>query len=372
MIEDIASQNIDFDRIKKMLSEGKNPIVKFGIDPTSPNLHIGHLVPLMAFIKLLSMGCRGVIILGDMTAQIGDPSGLEKSRPTMSHDETKKNGNELVEQLLKFLPDDKSSFKIIFNSAIKPSIEKLFSLTQKVSINSMLGRDHFSARHKNGDSISLLEMICPILQAWDSICLRPDLEIGGNDQFSNCVLARDLMEKSGIEKQSILLFPILTGTDGSKKMSKSLGNHVSVNDSPEDVFGKTMSIPDHITEEWLNLLFHEPLPFGIPLKDKEWLAQKVTSLIHGNEGAVKAAQWFEETFRNRNVEATETFIVVSGSSIIDVLVLTNLSSSRSEAKRLISGNGVKIDGNLAKENDTIISNCVIQKGRRTAIGITVK
>ena len=372
MLETIASQNIDFDKIKTMLSNGHNPIVKFGIDPTSPNLHLGHLVPLMALSELIEMGCKAVIVLGDLTAQIGDPSGLDKSRPTLSHDITRKNAEKLKEQIERFLPDKKFFSKFVFNSDLRPSLEELFFLTQKVSVNSMLGRDHFSARHKRGDSISLLEMTCPILQAWDSIQLHCDLEIGGNDQLSNCVLARDLMEKSGVaQKQSILLFPILTGTDGRNKMSKSLDNHISLTHSPEDVFGRTMSIPDSIVDEWFRLLFHMETPKDTLVNNKNLLAKKVTSLLHGDIEASLAEKWFDKTFRKKEVEATETFSAVSGVSIIDIIVDAGLAKSRSEAKRLISGNGIKIDGDLAQESDLITSNCTLQKGKRTAVNISI-
>jgi len=370
MLESVASQNVDFDKITKMLDEGKTPVVKFGIDPTSPHLHIGHLVPLFMLQELMLMGCHAVIVLGDLTAQIGDPSGLDKFRPTMSHAETKENADKLVGQISMFL-HERDSHEFIFNSSIKPSLEELFSLTQKVSINSMLGRDHFSARHKKGDSISLLEMTCPVLQAWDSIQIRCDLEIGGNDQLSNCVLARDLMEKSGVPKQSILLFPILTGTDGHNKMSKSLNNHISLTHSPEDVFGRTMSIPDNLIAEWSKLLFLETVVLDNPVKQKEKLAHRITALIHGVQKANEASEWFDKTFRKKQVEATDTFSIVSGASIVEAIVEAGLAKSKSEAKRLISGNGVRINGDLAQETDLIKSSCILQKGKRTAVNITI-
>lgn len=368
-LSDVASQELEFDRVQKMLDQGKKPHVKFGIDPTSPHLHLGHIVPLIALRKLLKQGCIATIVIGDLTAQIGDPSGRSDRRPRLTLKQTTENAEEIRKQVKRFLGIGNWSF--LSNASIAPSLTDLLDLIDSVTLNDMLGRSHFSDRHNEGEAISLLEFVCPLLQAWDSLRLECDLEIGGNDQLANCLQARKLMSSRDVQPQAILLFPLLLGIDG-RKMSKSLDNHISLSHLPEDVFGRTMSISDDLLENWFNLLFHTD-PKGDPLEDKKNLAFRVTELVHGREKAELASEWFDKTFRQKIVEPDKSVTLSAGKRIVEVLKEIGFASSNSDARRLIEGGGVKIDSDTVSDVDmTLTKSCVIQKGKRRAIQIVLE
>lgn len=359
---EIASQTIGMDEIKI----DHNTTVKFGIDATSDSLHLGHLIPLLAFKKFLEEGCHGVLIIGDFTARIGDPSGRDKARPVLTKETTTANANKIKQQVEKILGN--LPFQCLMNSFMTPSCEELLPLLNEVTVNSMLGRDHFASRK---DSISLLELMCPILQAWDSIKLQPDIEIGGNDQLANCILARDLMGKFCERKQAIMLFPILLGTDGSQKMSKTLGNQIFLNDSPRDVFGKTMSIPDSLLDQWFTLLLHKsPSPDLSPMKNKECLAFCITEMLHNTKDALEAATWFDLTFRKSVFVPDRKVPIQSSVAIVDLLVSLGWASSRSDARRLLAGKGVKFQGSIVDESFIVNESGVLTKGKRNAIEIS--
>ncbi|MBL4864803.1 MAG: tyrosine--tRNA ligase [Pseudomonadales bacterium] len=345
--------------------------VKIGIDATGRDLHIGHLVPFSAFRSLVRRGCKGTVVIGDITGQIGDPSGRDTSRPLLSFSETSRNAADIMAQICRFMGDG-GEWGFVKNSAIRPPMDDLFELLGSVSIRSMLGRDHFSKRHASGGSISILEMVCPVLQAWDSISLGCDLEIGGNDQLANCTLARDLMGRLGMKKQAIMLFPILTGTDGSHKMSKSLGNHISMNSTPDDAFGKTMSIPDGLMDEWFSLLFQCSSPPGLEVVKKQALALAVVEMLHGRQAAKDSMKRFDLVCKQKVAIPHGKTDVPLGSTVVDALVLCGMAQSRSDARRLITGRGVKIDGNTVSSiHEIIMKNGVLQRGKRNCVSVVV-
>lgn len=379
-LKSFSSQNIGFDKIETMIRNGEVPHVKLGIDPTSPNLHLGHLVPLRAFAALLKAGCSGTLVIGDMTARIGDPTGTDAQRKILSLDEVEQNKINLLKQIKSFFSKEglkelspffghKGRWEIVFNSDITPQLEDLFSVLNTVTVNSLLGREHFAKRHREGKPIALLEMICPMLQAWDSVQIQSDLEIGGNDQLANCCQGRDLMEAFGLQPQAVLLFPLLSGTDGNK-MSKSQHNHISLTDSPNDVFGKTMSIPDGLTSEWWRLLFHSNEPSSDPLTSKSALAFSITTLLHDEDAAHAASEWFDRTFRRKEIEPSEKIILESPIEILDLMMQLNWTTSKAAGRRLIDGGGVKINSTVVTDHNQIVAhNCVLQKGRRTSIEV---
>lgn len=377
-LRQVLSHQIDFDRIEKMLENGETPTVKFGIDPTTPDMHIGHLVPIMLLKRLIQMGCKADIVIGDMTATIGDPSGKDKSRPTLSISETSLNATSIMKSLEWFLDEpiwtgpasingdrlNTETVKALFNSSIQPTTTELIELLGRVSVNSMLMRDHFSKRFEGGDSIKISEMICPVLQAWDSIVLKPDIEIGGNDQLANCHLARSLMDTP----QAIALVPLLIGTDGTNKMSKTLNNHISLNDSPDDVFGKTMSIPDELVDNWSMLLFHDTIKEKDPLKRKELLGIMITKLLHDEETALEARTEFDRRFRKREITPQATLSFDGPVCIADVIKDAQWANSNGEVRRLIQGNGIKVDGSTVNTPEHVVSkNCLVTKGKRNCI-----
>jgi len=350
------------------LSIGSDVHVKLGFDATSPNLHLGHLVPLRAFKSLMEEGCQGTIILGDSTARIGDPSGQDKSRPILPMDETQLNARTLASSITSFLAGCGNNWQFAPNSLFEPSLSELIPLLKSVSVSSMLRRTHFADRFSRGDSISLSEMICPVLQGWDSVQLNCDLEIGGCDQLANCTLARDMMGRAGQSRQAVMLFPLLTGVDGVQKMSKSLRNHISLNDEPCDVFGKVMSIPDTLIGEWSKLLLHRVAEGDTPLEQKQRLAFDVTGLVHGTIKAQSARNWFRRTVQGKVVSIDREIQIGRGEvPVIQAVIQAGYATSNSDARRLIAGGGVRIDGERIEASAFITADCVLQKGRRNAV-----
>jgi tyrosyl-tRNA synthetase len=369
-LRSVATTQTGFERIEEMLDSGQTPHVKFGIDPTAPDLHLGHLVPLMAVKKLIEMGCKATIVLGDLTAQIGDPTGRDSQRNLMTHRETSENADRLKKQVSTILGEGNWFF--VNNSSFAPSIEDMFAMLNTTTVSDMLGRSHFSKRMQEGGGITLLEMVCPLLQGWDSVQLECDLEVGGHDQLANCLQGRRMMTKMNQTPQAIMLFPLLLGTDG-QKMSKSLGNHVAMTHRPEDVFGKTMSLKDELIQHWCNLVFHQEPLSDDPLESKEALAFRITKLFHGQEAAERAAEWFDHTFRKKLVNPEHIAFVDQGCTIIEALKAANLASSNGEARRLVSGGGVKIDSvKVSDDTMTIDENCTLQKGKRTAVRLLIR
>lgn len=368
-----VSHSVDTDRIQKMM-DSKIPVkVKFGIDPTGTDLHLGHIVVIRKLQELQNLGCDITIIIGDLTARIGDPSGRDSSRPILSEEQTKKNADVLLNQISKILDTNKCT--IIFNSQLTPSFESIFDLLQKVTIQSMLSRDHFKNRFASNDSISILEMICPVLQANDSIQIQCDMEIGGNDQLSNCHLGRELMEKVGLTPQAILLMPILTGIDGHRKMSKTFDNHVSLNHSPTDMFGRIMSIPDSIMSDWFSMLLGKEMDGSVhPMINKKFLAKSIVEIFHGTEKSNNALKEFENVFCKREIPECQTdFIVTQSKNIINILVDSFMVSSKSEAKRNILAGSIRFNGIKIHSIDMeIVNEGILQLGKRKSKRIIFK
>jgi tyrosyl-tRNA synthetase len=335
--------------------------IKFGIDPTFPTLHLGHLVPLRIVKKLQEDGRNVTIVLGTFTAQLGDPSGKEKTRPILTPEETEKNAQSILSQVKQILGDNFTVFKNgdLFN---KMTVPEILTISSKFTTHFMMTRDAFQKRLEKNEPIHLHELIVPICQGWDSVHLKSDIEIGGTDQLFNFQVARKLQEQNGQNPETCLMMPIINGTDG-RKMSKSLGNCIFLNEKPKDIFGKCMSISDDTMEEWLPLLTDlTDLPEH-PMKRKKALAFDITKQLHGEEAANNALKSFENVIQKS--ELPKDMIKVKASDILSAVLLAR-KESKSGARRLIKQKSVSLNGKkVSEETVPVNSGDIIKIGKRT-------
>lgn len=333
--------------------------VKLGCDPTSPDLHIGHAVVLTKLRQFQDLGHNAILIIGDFTAMIGDPSGRSKTRPPLSLEEARKRGQTYYEQAAIILSSER--LKIVYNSEWlgKMTFDQVIQLSAHYTVAQMLEREDFAKRYQNGIPIGLHELLYPLAQAMDSVAIHADIELGGTDQRFNLLVGRTIQEKYGQEPQVIITLPLLEGVDGKEKMSKSLGNYIALTDPPEEMFGKVMSIPDELIIKYYRLavfappekcqeLEHQLQTGGIHPRDAKFrVAMELVEKYYGKEKAQQAAEAFEKIFRKKEVpEDIPTVSLPSQStvSLVELLVEHQLCSSRSEARRLIQQQAVSIDG----------------------------
>jgi tyrosyl-tRNA synthetase len=330
--------------------------VKQGFDPSAPDLHIGHAVPIRKLRQFQQLGHTVIFLIGDFTGMVGDPSGKSKTRPRLTREDVERNAETYKQQVFKIL--DPATTEIRFNSEWHGSrdIYKFLELTGKHTVARMLERDDFLKRYQAGEAISLLEFLYPLLQAYDSVALKADVELGGTDQKYNLLLGRKIQEEYGLEAQVVFMMPILTGTDGKDKMSKSLGNYVSINDPPDEIYGRVMSIPDSLILDYFTLATDVPaseisqiksdLAAGQinPMEHKKRLAREITALYQSPEAAAKAQENFHTRFQTGGVpEDVLEVMVPAGMTITDLLMATGSTASKSEARRKIEEGAVHLD-----------------------------
>lgn len=345
-------------KLERSHKSGKPLTVKLGLDPSRPDIHIGHAVVLGKLRQFQDLGHRIVLIIGDFTAMIGDPTGKSKTRQPLTLQETRDNGATYVDQASTVL--DKSKTEVVYNSTWLDalSFKEVIALTAKYTVAQILERDDFTKRYRAGEPIGVHEFLYPLSQAYDSVAIKSDIELGGTDQKFNLLVGREIMRAYGLEPQCILTMPILEGTDGIEKMSKSLDNYIGVTDSPRDIFGKTMSVPDALIPRYLQYACNasaaevEGVNKGLadgsmhPRQAKVDLAKRVVARFHGQTSADAAFAEFERIFVKKDVpDEIPDFVVDAPSiAIIDLLVNAKLVSSRSDARRLIEQGGLQIDG----------------------------
>ncbi len=347
-------------KIERSIRSKKPLNIKLGCDPSRPDLHLGHSVVLRKLRQFQELGHRAILIVGDFTGMIGDPSGRSKTRPPLTLEETRKNGQTYFEQATKILSTRK--VKMLYNSEWlgKMDFEEVFRLASKYTVARILERDDFAKRYKAGDPISIHELLYPLAQAMDSVAIKADVELGGTDQKFNLLVGRDIQREFGQEPQVILTMPILVGTDGVEKMSKSLDNFIGVTEPPQQIYGKTLSIPDYLIYDYFLLttnVKHEELVLirkqfdkriVNPRDLKRQLARELVTLYYDDKGARKAEEEFDRIFVAKDVpDDIETFTIHTGNGaipIIELLTTTKMASSNSEARRLIQQGGVSIDG----------------------------
>ncbi len=328
--------------------EGRPLRVKLGIDPTAPDIHLGHAVVLRKLREFQDAGHRVVLIVGDYTARVGDPSGRSSLRPMLSEEEIEANARTFQEQALRILAEDPGLLEVRRNSEwLDMPMVELLGLVRTTTAAQLLERDDFSKRWAANEPISVLELLYPLLQGYDSVAVRADVELGGTDQKFNLLLGRDIQRAYGQPQQAILTMPILVGTDGHRKMSKSLGNQIGITDAPEDMYGKTMAIPDEAMGEYYRLLLgREPPEEGSvsPRDAKRELAREIVSWLHSPEQAEAAAGHFDRVFVQREApeEIQEASFPADGPVHIPGLIAAEFGISRSEARRLIDQGGVTL------------------------------
>ncbi|MEZ5077994.1 MAG: tyrosine--tRNA ligase [Solirubrobacterales bacterium] len=341
-------------RLQEQLEGGRPLRVKLGIDPTTADIHLGHTVVLEKLGEFQRAGHQVVLIIGDFTARVGDPSGRSSTRPVPSAEEIEANAATYQEQAFKLL--DRERTEVRYNSEwLEMEPEALFGLMARTTVARLLERDDFQKRLGAGHPISGLELLYPLLQGYDSVAIEADLELGGTDQKFNLLFGRDIQVAYGQAPQSIMTMPILVGTDGSQKMSKSLGNYVGVTDPPEEMFGKLMSIPDLAMAEYFRLLLGVEPPDAPPNLAKRELARRIADRYHGEGAGIGAEAAFDRVFVRRAVpEDVEELRLEPGAAffaegdaeriLLPQLIGTGFELSTSEARRLLKQGGVKLDG----------------------------
>ena len=339
-------------QLAKQLAEGEPLRVKLGIDPTAPDIHLGHVVVLTKLAQFQQLGHRVVLIIGDYTARVGDPSGLDSQRPILTPDEIDANAKTFQDQAFKVL--DREATEVRFNSEwLDMPAQELFRLMAKVTVARLLEREDFTRRMKADQPISSLELLYPILQGYDSVAIRSDVELGGTDQKFNLLFARDIQRAYEVPEQSIMTMPILPGIDGVRRMSKSLGNYVGVTDPPEEMFGKLMRIPDEAMGTYYELLLGESVPEGDPMAAKRVLARRIVERFHDSAAAEAAEARFDTVHIAREIPddipelslAEADGVQENGGDVhLPALIAGVFGISSSEARRLIAQGGVKLDG----------------------------
>ncbi len=346
-------------KIKRSIETGIPLNVKLGADPSRPDLHLGHTVVLKKLRHFQDLGHQAILIIGDFTGMIGDPTGRSKTRPPLTLEETREFGKTYFEQASKVIDGKKA--KIVYNSEwlAKMSFEDVIKLASKYTVARMLERDDFEKRYKNGEPISIHEFLYPLAQAMDSVAIKADVELGGTDQKFNLLVGRDIQREYGQEPQVILTMPILPGTDGVEKMSKSLDNYIGISEPPDEIYGKTMSIPDtliytyfelvtDVSKEELNLIKQQLTDPSINPRDlKRKLARTIVEQYYSKEAAIQAEENFDKIFVKKEIPDEVTEVIIdrdTASNIISLLRNIGAAPSNSEARRLVDQGGVSING----------------------------
>jgi tyrosyl-tRNA synthetase len=357
--------------LERQLARGRPMRVKLGIDPTAPDIHLGHTVVLEKLREFQDFGHTVVLIIGDYTARVGDPSGRSAMRPVLSGEEIDHNAETYQRQAFKILDPDRTEVRRNGEWLDMPA-EDLFRLTRHATVAQLLAREDFANRWKAQQPISVLELLYPLLQGYDSVAIEADVELGGTDQHFNLLLGREIQQAYGVEPQSILTMPILPGTDGVARMSKSSGNYIGVDEPPEEIFGKVMSIPDEAMPIYYSLLTHEPFdPDEHPNQAKRRLARILVDQFHG-EGAGEAAErHFDRIFKQHQVpQDVPEFPLPEGDSVhLPALLREAFGVSGAEARRLLAGGGVRLNGDALDRDELDISadrlrGGILQVGRR--------
>jgi len=354
-------------KLEGAVKENKPLRIKMGFDPTAPDIHLGHTVGIRKLKQFQDLGHKVVLIIGDYTGMVGDPSGRSETRPQLSYEEVRKNAETYQSQFFKIL--DKKKTEVHYNGEwfSRMSFQEVMGLASKFTLARILERDDFTERYRNQSPISLHELFYPVMQAYDSVAIKADLEIGATEQKFNLLAARQFQEQSGQEPQVILTMPVLAGTDGVQRMSKSTGNYIGIDEPPGEIFGKIMSIPDELIYPYFELLTDIPSDelSGIkkeleskeinPMVWKKRLGKKIVWMYHSEKDAEKAQAEFEKVFSQGELpEKIELFHLKSDQPkiwIVKLLTSTKLCSSSSEARRLIKQGGVYIDNQRIEDEN---------------------
>ena len=388
IIQSGVAQIVPEDALMEKLKRGKELNIKLGVDPTAPDIHLGHAVPLRKMRQFQDLGHHVTLIIGDGTALIGDPSGRNTTRPQLTSDEIKVNAQTYVDQAFKILDPEKTTLRYNSEWLLELNLEGLLKIASNFTVARILERDDFHNRYTNKQSIGLHEFLYPIMQAYDSVVISADVELGGTDQLFNLLAGRELMEKMGMEPQVCLTLPLLEGTDGVKKMSKSYGNYIGLTDAANDMFGKVMSIPDDLMVKYYRLASTVPvdqvdaIEAGLasgtihPNRCKRDLAQNIVAAYYDEQAAQEAEAAFDRQFKQHEIpEDVPEFVADLTPNDEGMVYLAKLLSdaglvtSTGDARRMIDQGGVKINGeavpakayNVAPD---LLKDAVVQVGKR--------
>ncbi|MDO4291547.1 MAG: tyrosine--tRNA ligase [Eggerthellaceae bacterium] len=388
IIKSGAAQIVPESALLEKLKRGTPLNIKLGVDPTAPDIHLGHAVPLRKLRQFQDLGHQVTLIIGDGTALIGDPSGRNSTRPQLTAAQIKENAQTYVDQAFKVLDPEKTTLRYNSEWLLALDMEGLLKLTAHFTVARILERDDFHNRYTNNQSISLHEFLYPVMQAYDSVVIKADVELGGTDQLFNLLAGRELMEKMGMEPQVCLTLPLLEGTDGVKKMSKSYGNYIGLTDEPADMFGKVMSIPDELMVKYYRLASTAPveeideIEAGLaadklhPNKVKRALARNIVAAYYDEDAAKEAEAQFDLVFKQHAVpdDIPEFACDLTPNDegkvyVAKLLAEAGMAASAGEARRLIDGGGVKVNGKaLAPKSynvdPALLEGATIQVGKR--------
>jgi tyrosyl-tRNA synthetase len=378
----------------RLLNSGRILTLKQGFDPSTPDIHLGHVVGLRKLRQFQELGHKVTLIVGDWTARIGDPSGQSATRPMLSPHEIETNAQTYMEQFFKVVDKDKTEVTWQSEWYSRFTLDEVIKLTSKFTIAQLLAREDFNKRYSSGNPISLTEMLYPLLQGYDSVAIKADVEFGGIDQKFNCLVGRELQQSMGQPPQQVFLVPLLIGTDGRQKMSKSLNNHIGVAEPPQEIYGKVMSIPDLLITDYFELVtdvpeeeiaeFKEQLKTHStnPMNLKKRLAHEIVRQFHGKQAADEAEKHFTQVFQKREIpKEIHTTVKLRGTSalrvnaevqrdITSLLVEAGLVKSRSEANRLLAQGAIEVDGEKVSSNlVTLKDGSIIKVGKRRFLRI---
>jgi tyrosyl-tRNA synthetase len=349
--------------LMKLLNSGRSLTLKQGFDPSAPDIHLGHVVGLRKLHQFQELGHKVTLIVGDWTARIGDPSGQSATRPMLSPEEIKNNAQTYMEQFFKVIDKDKTELRWQSEWFSQFSLDEVIKLTSRFTVAQLLAREDFNKRYGSGSPISLTEMLYPLLQGYDSVAIKSDVEFGGIDQKFNCLVGRELQQSTGQRPQQVFLVPLLVGTDGHLKMSKSLDNHIGIAEPPQEIYGKVMSIPDALIVDYFELVtdvpeqeiaeFKEQLKSRSvnPMNLKKRLAHEIVRQFHGKRAADEAEDYFQERFQTRELHKIEVTDSISIKESVEVILTRDMprwlvdnkfANSMGEAKRLLAQGAVRI------------------------------
>ncbi|HFL2530589.1 tyrosine--tRNA ligase [Clostridioides difficile] len=384
-VDDLIDEKELREKLIKSEKEGKPMIVKLGLDPSAPDIHLGHTVVLRKMKQLQDLGHQIVIIIGDFTGKIGDPTGKSKARKALTTEQVLANAKTYEEQIFKVLDKEKTIVRFNSEWLAKLNFEDVIKLAATITVARMLEREDFKKRYEGQMPISVHEFFYPLMQAYDSIALEADIELGGTDQRFNLLMGRSLQREFGMESQIVIMMPLIEGLDGKEKMSKSLGNYIGIDEEAGIMYQKSMEIPDELIIKYYNLVtdvhpdevnkIESQLKEGSvnPRDIKMNLAREIVTLYHGEESAKEAEERFKSVFQKGQIPKDIQTIQVKedGFDLIEVLVSNEIVKSKSEVRRLASQGGVKVNGEKVEDLSTIVkeSELVVQIGKKKFVKI---
>lgn len=366
-----AVDAIPREELERRLQNDEPLRVKLGIDPTAPDIHLGFAVVLKKLREFQDLGHTAVLVIGDYTARVGDPSGRSKTRPILAPEEIEHNTKTYLEQAYLILDRERTEVRHNSEWLAPLALADIIQLTRATTVARIMERDDFSKRYASGEQISLTELLYPLMQAYDSVAIDADIELGGTDQLYNLLMGRHIMEYYGKRPQCVLTTPLLVGTDGTMKMSKSLGNYIGVTDSPNDMFGKSMSLPDTLMKDYYSLLLDHPIPEAEPIAQKRDLARSLVRRFHGEEFVEEAERTFDQVVRREVPDDVPGVELPEGDEvwIVDLIARAGFAKTNGEARRFVRGGAVRLDGEVIEDEKLTldpeeVDGKILQVGKR--------